>query len=269
MGHNFKKQFGQNFMRNDRFAHELIKDIPQDPDTVVVEIGPGDGRVTNLLLAGGRKVLAIEIDYSLIVQLIKRFGDNPSFQLINQDVLQVDIVAELTNLGWDAQNYFIVGALPYNIGKQIIAKSLELTPAPVSMHFVLQEEVAQDYVAQPPKASFLSSWIRLFADVSKGVSIPKSQFYPMPKVNGGILRIKPHPSHPLAATITKLLRVGFSSPRKTLWNNLRSLPEFNSMQASEFLQEFKLTEHTRAAEIDLNVWEALANYAINSTQSQN
>lgn len=256
--HDFQKKWGQNFLRGDRYAQELVKAADVQKGDIVVEIGPGDGRVTNLLLQAGAKVLSIEVDYSLLPKLLKRFGDNKDFQLIHQDILQTDVVVEVEKLGW-GNKFKVVGSLPYNISKKIIEQLITAQVQPVICAFIVQEEVAQDYAAKAPKASSLSNWVQLYAQAKKMLSIPKQQFHPAPKVNGGILQLIPHKNYDenTIQIMQKIIRVGFSSPRKTLWNNLRSLPELNKLSAAEFQEKFGFNEFVRPAELELSQWQGL------------
>lgn len=256
--HDFQKKWGQNFLRGDRYAQGLVKSANVEKGDVVVEIGPGDGRVTNLLLQAGAKVLAIEVDYSLLPKLLKRFGDNQDFQLIHQDILQTDVVAEVEKLGW-GNKFKVVGSLPYNISKKIIEQLITAPIQPIVCAFIVQEEVAQDYAAKAPKASSLSNWVQLHAQAKKMLSIPKQQFHPAPKVNGGILQLIPHKNFDQTTiqSLQKIIRLGFSSPRKTLWNNLKSLPALNSLTATEFHDKFGISEFTRPAELELSQWQAI------------
>lgn len=257
MGHKFKKQYGQNFLRNDRFVHELLAAGQIQAGDTVIEIGPGDGRVTNQLLNAGAKVIAIEVDYALVVKLIQRFGENKEFELIHQDVLTI-VISELQSK-YNFDKYKVVGSLPYNISKHIIRMLMEGKPKPELMAFIVQEEVAQDYVALPPRASSLSNWIRTYANVRKFLSIPKNQFFPEPKVNGAILQIVPLKELPVNHEITaQLIRVGFTTPRKTLLNNLRTIKDWQTYGWENWWTELGLTPTSRAAELTLSQWSQLA-----------
>lgn len=259
--HSFQKKWGQNFLRNDRFAKLLVEAANISAEDVVVEIGPGDGRVTNLLLATGAKVLAIEVDYSLLANLIKRFGNNENFQLINKNILETDVISELEKLGW-GNNFKVVGSLPYNISKIIIERLITNKIQPQICSFIVQEEVAQDYSAKLPKASFLSNWVQLYADVKKLESIPKSQFVPAPKVNGGILQIIPHKkySEEEIKEISKIIRVAFSNPRKTLWNNLRNIEPFKLLTDQGFYTKYQVDNFLRPAEVAFDFWFKLSQH---------
>ncbi len=254
--HRFKKQFGQNFLRSDRFAHKLLEAAEINEHDHVVEIGPGDGRVTNLLLQTAAKVVAIEVDYDLIVSLIKRFNEYPSFEIVHQDILKVDFTNLHQEYGLN-NNFKVVGSLPYNISKQIIAKMFTLPNIPTKMAFILQEEVTDAYAASAPQATFLSNWLRLQAEVKKTIAISRKQFYPEPKVNGGILQVTPYQPSQFnkeeLESLSKLIRIGFSSPRKTLMNNLKASNLYSTEQLINLDEVLELGKK-RPAELDTATW---------------
>jgi 16S rRNA (adenine1518-N6/adenine1519-N6)-dimethyltransferase len=256
--HQFKKALGQNFLRHDRFAQKLIEPLQIQPEDVVVEIGPGDGRVTNLLLQAGARVLAIEKDYSLIPKLIAKFNSQPGFELVNEDVLDLDIVAEVEVKFPGTAVIKMVGSLPFNISKKIISNALNMSPPPEVMSFIVQAEVAKNYVTVAPKATFISNWAGLRADIKKLVSIPASQFFPVPKVDGAILVFKPSPENLELERIDKLQRIGFKSPRKTLWNNLSSTFNSNREELSTVWENLGLDQKVRPAELEPQQWLDLA-----------
>ncbi len=261
--HKFKKAFGQNFLRNDRFAHKLVEALSPTPDDLIIEIGPGDGRVTRLLLETGAQVVAIEVDYDLIPKLIMKFRDFPNFKLINESITEQSIPEILNE--FSKQNYKVVGSLPYNISKQIISKFFEEDTKPTRMAFIVQEEVAKTYAAQPPKASFLSNYANAFANTKKLVSIPNTQFFPVPKVNGAIITFDCKETvNPNLNLLVKLLRIGFASPRKTLKNNLGSTWHEKKTEIDHLLSESNLKPTARPAELTESEWEQLTQQLISS-----
>lgn len=261
MAHHFKKQYGQNFLRSARFTQALVDAVePQAGDTII-EIGPGEGHITGLLLEVVEKVISIEVDYSLIPGLIKKYGEQTKFELINEDIMKVDI-DQITQ----GKPYKVIGSLPYNISKLIISKFLTAPHPPTQMAFIIQEEVAWEYNALPPKATFLSNWIRLFADVKKAISIPASQFYPKPKVNGAILTIKTKEVTDKEVTAQKyqMIKVAFASPRKTLRNNLNAANIWDKDKVNQAWTELNLPETLRPAEAEPETWDRLQNFLYNS-----
>ncbi|MFS8131077.1 MAG: ribosomal RNA small subunit methyltransferase A, partial [Candidatus Dojkabacteria bacterium] len=228
------------------------------PGDTVVEIGPGDGMVTNLLLNKEANVICIEVDYDLIPNLIRRFGDNPNFHIVHKDVLDVNYDELLEKFGVEG-SFKVTGSLPYNISKVIIRKLIEYTLVTKKfnlhgMSFILQDEVAKDYVAAAPKASFLSNYVRLFAEVKKFESIPAQQFYPMPKVNGGIVYLEMKKPVKDYAEIQKLIKTGFASPRKTLLRNLKNSTKYTPEVLDKAYKELGLISTVRPAEIETDMW---------------
>lgn len=255
--HNFKKNFGQNFLRNFKFARKLVDTLDISQEDTVLEIGPGDGMVTELLLERSKKVICIEIDYDLIANLIRRFNEKSNFNIENEDILKINLF-ELFSKYEISGDLKVTGSLPYNISKKIIDNFLKLAAELqnkksqvriTKMSFIVQEEVAKDYVAQTPEATFLSNYVRLYSTPKKYETISANQFFPKPKVNGAILafQVKENINLEEILRISKVIRQGFSSPRKTLGNNLKSLVEdkdelFNKLQISQLLRPAQLTQ---------------------------
>lgn len=273
--HRFKKQFGQNFLSSSRFIGAMIDPLELVETDTVIEIGPGNGNVTEKLLETGAKVISIEVDYTLIPKLTQRFEkyiSKSKFSLVNQDVLKIDL-EEILKENNATNSIKVVGSLPYNISKKIIKKFIEFNYLSIdsinqdnevkAMSFIIQEEVAKDIAAKAPSASFLGNYVQIFADVKKLESIPASQFFPKPKVNGGILflNMKPRDQVPNSVrAIIKLIRAGFAQPRKTVLNNLGNLKELNinKVKIKEKLLELGLTETARPSELTLEHWKELA-----------
>lgn len=247
--HNFKKQYGQNFLRSSKYAKQLILPLQLQEGDVVVEIGPGAGIVTKLLLESeAALVVSVEIDYQLVPKLVEKYGEQQKFELVHADVMEVnwqmpEFLHERNLKLWlEAINgkrpLKLTGSLPYNISKQIILHALKYWPQFATMCFIVQEEVAVDYVALAPKATALSSLSRLRANLKKHRTIPAAEFFPKPKVGGGILEITPVERFDRKSTeaAEKIVRMAFASPRKNLRNNLKglNLPEgFATKRAAE------------------------------------
>ena len=259
MNHNFKKNYGQNFLKNGKFVHILTDALDLQESDTVIEVGTGEGIVTNNLINSGAKVMSVEIDYSLVPNLIKRFGDKSNFEVFNEDFLTIDLTSALDKIG-SGSDVKASGSLPYNISKKIIKKLIDFNLSQdkyfiSKMSFIVQDEVAKEYVTKAPRASFLSNYIRLYADVKKLESIPASQFYPMPKVNGAILLIQPKKEIPEDVDeIYKFIRLGYSSPRKTLLKNLKNSNKWSKETLENAFNGLGISLTARAAELEENVW---------------
>jgi 16S rRNA (adenine1518-N6/adenine1519-N6)-dimethyltransferase len=249
--HQFKKKFGQNFIRSTKTIEKVLNYLEISPDDQVMEIGPGDGRFTEELLnRDPKKLTLIEIDNELVSFLEKKFSEaitGGKMEIINQDIMSLDLTT-------NSLHPKVYGSLPYNISKRIIAKFLEADNQPERMVFIVQKEVADDYVALPKDASFLSNYIRVFADVELKKIIPKSQFHPMPKVDGGILLIKPHGriEQERGRAISKFIFNGFRNKRKKLSRNLKSI--YTQVEWIKVFEDLGLNPNSRAQELQFETW---------------
>jgi len=188
MDHNFKRYFGQNFLTSDEELIKFVSHIAPKENDLIIEIGPGEGVLTHFLAKSNAKVICIEIDKDLLPTLKSTFEKYPNVEIQNSDFLQLDLKELLneTNIK-DTKCLKIVGSLPYNISKKIIKKCLEeIVGMKYELVFLLQKEVAEDYAENPPRASFLSNYIKLFGKCTYCMTISKDFFYPVPKVDGGV-----------------------------------------------------------------------------------
>jgi len=244
---NFKKRFGQNFLISSNWPQKLVELAEISPQDTVFEIGAGAGALTRVLLEKAQLVIANEIDVSLLPKLKSKFTGRKNFHLLPGDFLQFD----LNSLR--VKKFKVVGSLPYNISKKIINILLTKTPQPQSITVVVQKEVAEDYTAVLPKSTFLSNFVQIYSQVAYLATIPKEEFYPVPKVSGAILHFKNiYERFPEAASLKAFIKQGFLTPRKTLVNNLKSLNNKNSLL--NFLKELQLKPTVRASELSLKDW---------------
>jgi 16S rRNA (adenine1518-N6/adenine1519-N6)-dimethyltransferase len=243
----------------------MIEALNIQPGDVILEIGPGDGIVTKEILTRGAQVLCIEIDYSLLPNLIKRFSGHNNFHLIHQDILKINISEELLKVSNDIKNYKVIGSLPFNISKKIIslffnefirAKKGEIVAKPTKMVFILQEEVSKVYNAKLPHMTMLSTLSELFCTVKKLQSIPAHQFYPEPKVDGGItsFTFKSEITLPNIEKMQKFIKLGYKSPRKTLLNNLK----IYYPNVDQIFSEMNIDTKIRPSQTSIDIWYLIA-----------
>ncbi|MBP9758448.1 ribosomal RNA small subunit methyltransferase A [Candidatus Dojkabacteria bacterium] len=253
--HNFKKQLGQNFIRSTATIKKILGFLEIQPSDNIIEIGPGDGRFTDELVQYDlKKLTLVEIDTDLISFLKNKFDNSISkgtLEILNQNILDL----ELSN--WNLE-FKLYGSLPYNISKRIIAKFIECENLPERMVYIVQKEVAQDYVAQAPDASYIGNYIKIFADVKLVMSIPKEQFYPMPKVDGGVLLIKPRKVDlEEGRAIAKFIYNGFRNKRKKLSKVLNSI--YRDIDWVKEFEALKINPNARAQELEYETWLKLFN----------
>lgn len=205
MDFNFKKRFGQNFLTY--FPEEMYPDVTQVEGVFhVVEIGPGTGALTKPLLTFfTEKQLLVEyhcvdIDPEALTELqselaVHEFDRNRiTMQFHNQDVLTVNVSEFVNKPG----SIWILGSLPYNISKKIINWAFENLSRlrediiPVPMKFIIQKEVAENYISKVPQADFLSHVANLFGKETSILKIlPPGSFRPAPKVTSVVIKMAP------------------------------------------------------------------------------
>ena len=185
MSFNHKKKFGQNFLTNQNDVLSRIMEVAKvGSDEAILEIGPGEGALTELLLNAGKKVICVEIDRDLEKILMRKFGDNPKFQLIMKDVLTLDFEEEIK------EKVKVVANIPYYITSPIINKLIENKEYVQDIFIMVQKEVAERVCAKNGKErSVLTLSVEYFGEANYLFTIPKEFFTPPPKVDSAFMSI--------------------------------------------------------------------------------
>lgn len=217
MRHIPKKRFGQNFLTDDNVLHEIIRAIAPAPDDLMIEIGPGQGAMTQLLLTSLKQLQVVELDRDLVALLKKKFGSDKLI-IHSGDALQFDF-AQLRS---DTRKLRIVGNLPYNISSPLLFHLAQVAPHVLDQHFMLQKEVVERMVAEPGSRDYgrLSVMLQWRYQMELLFIVPPDAFDPPPKVDSAIVRMLPI-AEPLACEQKKLEQVvtkAFSQRRKVIRN---------------------------------------------------
>lgn len=232
--HRARKRFGQNFLRDPGIISRIVRAIAPRPGDRLVEIGPGQGALTEPLVeAADGRLEVIELDRDLIPGLRVQFFNFPDFIIHEGDALKFDFRA----LRGEGEPLRVVGNLPYNISTPLISHLLEAGDAIADMHFMLQKEVVERLAAEPggPDWGRLSVMAQYRCRVDALFTVPPEAFVPRPKVESAIVRLTPHGSLPYPASDEALLfhvvRQAFGQRRKTLRNNLKGRIEADALEA--------------------------------------
>lgn len=223
--HRARKRFGQNFLTDSSIIEKIVKAVAPNSVDKIIEIGPGQGALTELIINNDVELHAIEIDRDLSAYLRDKYAKHPHFHLLEKDVLKVDFNSLLST----SQPARIIGNLPYNISTPLIFHLLKYLPGIKDMLFMLQLEVVERMAAKPGSKSYgrLSIMVQYYCQVEKLFNVPSTAFSPAPKVESAIVKLTPHKHTPDALVspeeLTNLLRQAFAQRRKTLRNNLSSL----------------------------------------------
>jgi len=245
-----KKKWGQNFLRNRSAAEKIVAAVEAADDEVVLEIGPGEGVLTSLLVDRypGR-VTAIEIDPALVSSLRTRFGS--ALEVIEGDALEVPL---------PTRPFRAVGNLPYNVGTPILRRVIA-DPNFRRAVFMLQKEVADRLVAKPstPAYGYLTLYTQVFAAAKLLMTLEPGSFYPPPKVRSGVVVLE-RAERSCVSDRDKLLELigaAFRMRRKTLWNNLITEGSVRRDDVENIIERTSLHSVSRAEELQLDQFDRL------------
>ncbi len=182
---NAKKSLGQNFLKSKTALLAMVKAGEITKKDLVLEIGPGQGALTEKLLETGAKVIAVEKDDRLIEVLEEKFANESAsgqFRLVHGDILDVD----LNSLNLAPYTFKLIANIPYYITGLIFRKFLEEGPQPEKIVILVQKEIADRIVARDGKESLLSISIKVYGLPKKIMKVEKENFSPKPKVDSGL-----------------------------------------------------------------------------------
>ena len=271
------KSLGQNFLIDEKVLSKIIQASELDKNDFVLEIGPGLGTLTNELVKKCRRVVAIEKDKKMVEILEAEkpkatlanvaFGFSASLKIINDDILKINLeelikktVFQNTALNSKDKKYKLISNIPYYITSPIIKLFLENSIQPELIVLLVQKEVAERICAKPGKLSILALSVQIYGKPEIINYVDKSSFYPEPKVDSAILRIKnikKEFSDEYYKELFKIIKFGFSSKRKKLVNNLSAGLQIKKEEGESILQKTKINLNARAQELSLEDWKRL------------
>lgn len=233
MKHRARKRFGQNFLHDRGIIERIIQSIRPQAGDHLLEIGPGQGALTEYLITANAKLDCVELDRDLAKFLDKLYGSKPGFTLYQEDILKFD----LAKLEADEHSLRVIGNLPYNISTPVLFYLLKNCALIRDMTFMLQLEVVQRIAAQVGEKNYgrLGLMLQYFCTVEHLFNVPASAFSPQPKVSSAVVRLTPHVKLPLQArsleNLQIVIRTAFSARRKTLKNSLKSIISEQALKA--------------------------------------
>lgn len=259
-----KKKFGQNFLTHQNEVLEKIMEVSKvTEENTVIEIGPGEGALTELLLEKGKKLFCFEIDTDLEKILDKKFSSNPKFNLKMGDVLEADL-KEILN---DEKNVKVVANIPYYITSPIINKLIENRDKISEIYIMVQKEVAERICSKAGKErSVLTLAVEYFGEAEYLFTIPKEFFTPVPKVDSAFMSIKlyngKYENQIDENVFFKYVKAAFSNKRKNILNNLSTLG-YSKDEVREIVKELGISDNERAENITIEKYIELAKYLEN------
>jgi len=223
-----KKSLGQNFIIDTNILSNIVDSGNVDEHTVVIEIGPGIGALTEQIAKKAKHVYGFEIDSRLVSVLDDTLSDYENVTIVEQDILEVDLNNFQNQYGIENEKVVVIANLPYYITTPIIMRLLESQLNIDVMVFMMQKEVARRISANPNTKEYgsLSIAIQYFVEAKTLFSVPKTVFMPQPNVDSAIIRLTKKEIQDIEVKDERYLfqvtRSAFKQRRKTLWNNLKN-----------------------------------------------
>jgi len=258
-----KPKLGQHFLDDASAALRIVQGIGDASQSTVLEIGPGRGALTSLLVRRVRRLIAIETDRVLAAQLRMKFSLTPNVEIIEGDILAVDFNTLFgpkpgsTRPGMESvpEKVRVIGNLPYFITSDVLLRLFEHHRYFEMLVLMVQKEVADRLAARPRTSDYglLSATAQLYAKVEKLFTLDPDSFSPPPKVHSTVLRLTLSPQleklRVNEAEFIQFLKVSFAQKRKTLWNNLKS--RYASQDLKKAMAKSKIDEAVRAEALSL------------------
>ena len=258
-----KPKLGQNFLVDRSAARQIVDALGDISQRTVIEIGPGRGILTDLLIPRARRVIGVELDRVLAAQLRLRYATRSNIEILESDFVTVEFPTLLGRKAGPLQDLRptqpetvdVIGNLPYYVTSDIVLRLLELHQNIERAVIMVQREVADRISAEPGSRDYglLSATAQLFARVEKLFTLSPSAFSPPPLVHSSVLRFTMAPrlaelqvdEQPFIA----FLKLAFAQKRKTLANNLRTRYDDKAIRAA--LKSVGLRSDIRAEAVSL------------------
>ena len=263
----FQKKFGQNFLIDTHVLDKIIRAAGVTKEDMVLEIGPGIGTMTQCLAEAAGRVVAVEIDSTLIPILKDTLKDYDNITVINEDILKVDIkkLAEEYNGGRPIK---VVANLPYYITTPIIMGLFESEVPIDNITVMVQKEVADRMQTGPGSKDYgaLSLAVQYYAEPYIVANVPPNCFIPRPNVGSAVIRLTRHQKPPVevkdSGLMFRLIRASFNQRRKTLQNGLNNSSElhYSKEQIARAIESLGVPATVRGEALTLEQFARLANY---------
>lgn len=244
-----KKRFGQNFLINKNVLDTIVNSSEIKEKDQIIEVGPGPGVLTSQLLTKTKNLTAIELDKDFYNHLKEYFKNKQNLKLINANALDFPI---------PTSPYKVIANIPYNITSPLIRHFLHSLNPPQLMTLLIQKEVAEKIVDQ--KNSILKIMVELIAEAKLIKKVGPKSFFPAPKVESAIIKIRKKQENVTTETIKKTLKVAkhcFINKRKMLRKGLSSLFQITPEIISEF-EKIGVDLSQRPEKISTDKWIKMA-----------
>lgn len=253
-----QKRLGQNFLIDKNVLNNIIEASALKNNEEVLEIGPGLGTLTRALSEHAKEVVTIEKDIHLIKIFRALNSDLTNIKVVEGNALFLD---EAFFDRYFKKSYKLIANLPYYITSAIIRFFLQSPRKPALMILMVQKEVAERIIALPPEANILSVAVQFYGQPEIITVVPRTAFWPSPKVDSAILKIVPHVHKPFEVDNEKgffrIVKAGFSERRKQLHNSLGNNLQLPDEIVNKALIDSKIDSSRRAQTLSIEEWVTL------------
>lgn len=255
---NFKKKFGQNFIIDENIINNIIEKSNIDKETLVIEVGPGAGSLTDKLAVSAKKVIAFEIDETLEPILNNNLKNHNNIEIIYEDYLKINLDDYIKE---KYEKIFLIANLPYYITTPILIKSIESKVVIDKIVIMVQKEVGDRFKAQPNSKDYssLSVFLTYYFKIKKIMDVSRNVFVPKPNVDSIVVlfeRKKEQLFLKQEDLFFKLVRDSFKQKRKTIKNNLK---EYDLEIIERVLLKNNFSLSSRAEELPISVFVEMSN----------
>ncbi len=245
------KGLGQNFLIDKNILDKIVQAANIKNTDTVLEVGPGIGTLTQELAQKAKRVIAVEKDKSMIEILAETLSGFTNVEVINNDILKIEQSLPA--------GYKLVANIPYYLTSPLIRLFLEAQSKPKEIVLLVQKEVAQRICSKPGDMSLLAVSVQFYANCEIVFNVSKNSFWPIPKVDSAIIKIIPAEKYKISAELFfKVVKAGFSHPRKQLIGNLSGQLNLPKEQVKDWLLKNNINSAQRAETLSVEDWVVLA-----------
>ena len=255
-----RKSLGQNFLIDNHIIDKIIDSASIDNDTLVIEIGPGEGALSKKIVSRAKYAIFYEIDGRLESHLNKVLGNYDNYSIIINDFLKEDVKSEVSN--YDYKKLYLISNLPYYITTPIINKFIVDDILPDKMVLMMQKEVAMRFSAKVNSKDYgaLTVLLNYYYDIEKLFDVSKNCFFPRPNVDSAVISMslkKERLNVVDLSNFKKIVRDSFRYKRKNLRNNLGN---YDLDKIEKILNKYGLDLNSRAESVSLDIFVDISNH---------
>lgn len=263
------KSLGQNFLISDEVVDGIVESANIEKEDIVIEIGPGLGVLTNLLLQKSNNVIAVELDPRMVSILKDRFKEKDDFTIIHEDILKVDLAKIINERKSLNSRVKVVANLPYYISTPIIMKLLENNEIIDEIIVMVQKEVGDRLTAKTGErlAGAITYAVSYYSNASKVIDVPKESFIPSPKVESVVIKLelKKNVQEENKEILFKIIKSAFAQRRKTLENALiNGKIVISKEKIQEIFDKLGIEKNVRGENLSLEQYESLCKIIVKS-----